>query len=135
MPNPLSAVLRHRFPQHFYEGLSGREIGHPLLLSAASATSLAQNIRHSISLYPVPNSRMAGRGRRVPFHVFLAELVRHGPDISLKGLQSAQEHPHGVRATVLGIIQALMLWRYTYQKNELHCGERKRARVGPARVE
>jgi hypothetical protein len=38
MPEPLSADIRRRFLRLFDEGLSGREIGRRLMISAASAT-------------------------------------------------------------------------------------------------
>mgnify|MGYP001822095432 CR=1 FL=1 len=37
MPNPLSADIRAGFEMLFAEGLTGREIGRRLMISAASA--------------------------------------------------------------------------------------------------
>ncbi len=116
MPNPLSADIRSRFRQLFDEGLSGREIGRRLMISAASASRLAQKIRQGVSLDPVPNRRKTGRRRLAPFHAFLIELIHQDPDITLKELQGALEHAHGVRASVSGIDQALRRLGYTYKK-------------------
>lgn len=116
MPNPLSADIRHRFRQLFDKGLSGREIGRRLLISAASASRLAQKIRQGVGLDPAPNPRKTGRGRLAPFHDFLIELIHQDPDITLKELQGALEHAHGVRASVSGINQALKRLGYTYKK-------------------
>ena len=38
MPNPLSADIRARFEVLFCQGLTGREIGRRLMISAASAS-------------------------------------------------------------------------------------------------
>lgn len=47
MPNPLSADIRSRFERLFAEGLSGREIGLRLMISAASASRLSQKLRRA----------------------------------------------------------------------------------------
>jgi hypothetical protein len=47
MPEPLSADIRSRFRRLYDEGLSGREIGRRLMISAASASRLAFGIAHS----------------------------------------------------------------------------------------
>ena len=57
MPNPLSSDIRIRFRQLYDKGLSGREIGRRLMISAASASRLAQKIRQGVSLDPAPNPR------------------------------------------------------------------------------
>ncbi len=72
MPNPLSADIRQRFRQLFDEGLSGREIGRRLLISAASASRPAQKIRQGVGLDPAPNPRKTGRGRLAPFQTSLS---------------------------------------------------------------
>jgi transposase len=100
MPKPLSADIRSRFRRLFDEGLSGREIGRRLMISAASASRLAQKIRRGVSLAPAPNRRKTGRGRLAPFHDFLIELIHQDPDITLRELTGALEHAHGVRASI-----------------------------------
>ncbi|WP_420883469.1 hypothetical protein [Aliiroseovarius conchicola] len=50
MPNPLSADIRMRFEKLFAEGLSGREIGRRLLISAASASRLSQKLKQGLNL-------------------------------------------------------------------------------------
>lgn len=57
MPNPLSADIRSRFERLFAEGLSGREIGLRLMISAASASRLSQKLRRGLRLTPAPNPR------------------------------------------------------------------------------
>lgn len=47
MPNPLSADIRARFELLFAQGLTGREIGRRLMISAASASRLSQFIPDS----------------------------------------------------------------------------------------
>lgn len=116
MPKPLSADIRSRFRRLFDEGLSGREIGRRLMISAASASRLAQKIRQGVSLAPAPNRRKTGRGRLAPFHDFLIELIHQDPDITLRELAGALEHAHGVRASISGVDQTLKRLGYTYKK-------------------
>jgi transposase len=116
MPKPLSDDIRSRFRRLFDEGLSGREIGRRLMISAASASRLAQKIRQGASLAPAPNRRKSGRGRLAPFHDFLIELIHQDPDITLRELASALEHAHGVRASISGVDQVLTRLGYTYKK-------------------
>lgn len=47
MPNPLSVDIRARYEVLFNEGLSGREISHRLLISAASASRLSQRLKRA----------------------------------------------------------------------------------------
>ncbi len=54
MPNPLSVDIRIRFRRLYDEGLSGREIGRRPMISAASASRLAQKIRQGVGLAPAP---------------------------------------------------------------------------------
>jgi transposase len=95
MPKPLSADIRSRFRRLFDEVLSGREIACRLMMSAATASRLAQKIRRGASLAPAPNRRETGRGRLAPFHDFLIELIHHDPDITLRELTGALEQAHG----------------------------------------
>ena len=55
MLNPLSADICRRFRRLFLESFSGREIGRRLMISAASASRLAQKIRQGASLAPAQN--------------------------------------------------------------------------------
>jgi transposase len=116
MPKPLSADIRSRFRRLFDEGLSGREIGRRLMISAASASRLAQKIRRGVSLAPALNPRKTGHGRLAPFHEFLIELIHQDPDITLRELTGALEHAHGVRASNSGVDQMLKRLGYTYKK-------------------
>lgn len=116
MPNALSADLRSRFCKLYDEGLTGREIGRRLMISAASASRLAQKIKCGVSLDPLPNRRKMGRGKLAPYSGFLIELVHQDPDITLSELRGALEHSHGIRASVSGIDQALRRLGYTYKK-------------------
>ena len=74
MPNLLSADIRRRFRQLFVEDFSGREIGRRLMISAASASRLAQRIRQGASLAPAANPRKTGRSRLAPSTVFWSNL-------------------------------------------------------------
>ena len=116
MPNALSADVRSRFRKLYDEGLTGREIGRRLMISAASASRFAQKIKRGVSLDPLPNQRKTGRGKLAPYSDFLIELAHQDPDITLSELQSALEHAHGVRSSVSGIDQALRRLGYTYKK-------------------
>lgn len=116
MPNALSADIRDRFRLLYGEGMSGREIGRRLMISAASASRLAQKIKRGVSLDPALNRRKTGCGKLAPFHDFLVELVHQDPDITLAELCDALEHAHGVRASVSGIDQVLRRLGYTYKK-------------------
>ena len=67
MPNPLSADIRARFEMLFAEGLTGREIGRRLMISAASASRLSQKLRQGLRLTPAWNPRNTGHGRLAPY--------------------------------------------------------------------
>lgn len=107
MANPLSADIRARFEVLFAEGLTGREIGRRLMISAASASRLSQKLRRGLRLIPTPNPRNTGHGRLAPYHDFLIELIHQDPDIALKELQGTLVDAHNVAAPVLGIDQVL----------------------------
>ena len=115
MPNPLSADIRARFEVLFAEGLTGREIGRRLKISAASASRLSQKLKQGLRLTPAQNPRNTGHGRLAPYHGFLIELIRQDPDITLKELQGALADAHDVTASVSGIDQALKRLGYTYK--------------------
>ena len=116
MPNPLSVDSRTRFEHLFAEGLSGREIGRRLMISAASASRLSQKLKQGLRLTPAVNPRNTGRGRLAPYHDFLVELIHQDPDITLKELQGAMADAQGVTASVSGIDQALKRLGYRYKK-------------------
>ena len=71
MPNPLSADIRTRFQKLFAEGLTGREIGHRLMISAASASRLSQKLKQGMDLAPARNPRNTGRGSLAHYYGFL----------------------------------------------------------------
>ena len=48
MPNPLSAGIRARFELLFEQGLTGRETGRCLAISAASASRLGQKLKRGL---------------------------------------------------------------------------------------
>ena len=116
MPNPLSADIRARFEVLFAEGLSGREIGRRLMISAASASRLSRKLKQGLGLTPAKNPRNTGHGRLTPYHDFLIELIHQDPDITLKELQGALAEAHGLTASVSGIDQALKRVGYTYKQ-------------------
>ena len=62
MPNPLSADIRARFEVLFSQGLTGREIGRRLMISAASASRLSQKLKQGLGLTPADNPRNTGYG-------------------------------------------------------------------------
>ena len=62
MPNPLSADIRARFELLFAQGLTGREIGRRLMISAASASRLSQKLKQGLRLTPADNPRNTGYG-------------------------------------------------------------------------
>ncbi len=116
MPNPLSADIRARFEALFAQGLTGREIGRRLIISAASASRLSQRLKRGLRLTPADNPRNTGHGRLAPYHDFLIELINQYPDITLRELQGALADAHDVAASVSGIDQALKRLGYTYKK-------------------
>lgn len=121
MPNPLSADIRARFEALFAQGLTGRQIGRRLMISAASASRLSRKLKQGLRLTPAENPRNTGHGRLAPYHDFLVELIHQDPDITLKELQGALADAHDVTASIPGIDQALKRLGYTYKK-EPHCG-------------
>ena len=121
MPAPLSPDIRIRFQALYNEGLSAREIGRRLLISAATAVRFADRLRHTGNLKPAANSRRQGHGRLVPYEGFFAELVEQDPDITLKELQAALLEAHGVQASLSGIDVVLRRLDLTYKK-EPHRG-------------
>jgi transposase len=116
MPNALSADVRSRFEVLYREGLSGREAGRRLIISAASASRLAQRIKRGNDLEPAVNPRKTGKGKLAPYSDFFVELVEQDPDITLAELKAALHHAHGVCASISGIDQALRRLGYTYKK-------------------
>lgn len=113
MPNALSADIRARFEVLFAQGLTGREIGGRLMISAVSASRLSQKLRQGLRLLPAENPRNAGRGRLAPYQDFLIALIYQDPDITLRELQGALAEAHGLTASVSGIDQALQRLGYT----------------------
>ena len=116
MPAPLSPDIRNRFEVLYQEGLSAREIGRRLLISAATAVRYAACLRKTGNLMPAANSRRQGHGRLVPYEGFFAELVKQAPDITLKELQAALLKAHGVQASLSGIDVVLRRLDLTYKK-------------------
>lgn len=116
MPAPLSPDIRNRFQVLHREGLSAREIGRRLLISAATAVRFADRLRRTGDLAPAVNSRRQGHGRLVPYEGFFAELVEQDPDITLKELQAALLEAHGVQASLSGIDVVLRRLDLTYKK-------------------
>lgn len=116
MPNPLSADIRTRFEVLFSEGLTGREIGRRLMISAASASRLSRKLKQGLRLTPARNPRNEGHGKLALYHDFQIELIHQDPDITLKELQGALADAHDVTASVSGIDQALKRLGYTYKK-------------------
>jgi transposase len=109
-------TIRVRFEKLFAEGLTGRGVDRRLMISAASASRLAQKLKRGLRLTPAENPRNTGRGRLAPYHDFLTELIHQDPDITLKALPGALADAHGVTASVSGIDQVLKRLGYTYKK-------------------
>ena len=126
MPNALSADVRSRFEILYREGLSGREAGRRLIISAASASRLAQRIKRGSGLEPAVNPRKTGKGKLAPYSDFFVELVEQDPDITLAELKATLQHAHCVCASISGIDQALR--RLGYQSPVAVASQRKRAR-------
>ena len=120
MPEPLFADIRSRFRRLYDEGLSGREIGRRLMISAATASRLVQKIRRGVSLAPALNRRKTGRGRLAPFHDFLIELIHQDPDITLRELTGALEDAHGCGRRSRGSTRRSRGWA-TRTRKEPHC--------------
>ena len=116
MPTPLSLDIRNRFQVLHREGLSAREIGRRLLISAATAVRFAASLRRTGGLSPKANPRRRGHGRLVPYEGFFVELVEQDPDITLKELQAALLDAHDVQASLSGIDVVLRRLDLTYKK-------------------
>ena len=54
MPNPHCADIRTRLELLFAQGLTGREIGRRLMISAASASHLPQELKRGLRLMRCP---------------------------------------------------------------------------------
>ena len=63
MPNPLSADIRARLEVLFAKGLTGREIGRRLMISAAFASRLSPTLKQGLCLSPAKTPRNTGHGR------------------------------------------------------------------------
>ena len=87
MPNPLSTDIRARFELLSVQGLTGREIGGRVMISAASASRLSQKLKRGLSLTPADTPRNTGHGRLAPYYDFLVELIHQDLDITLRELQ------------------------------------------------
>lgn len=96
MPNPLTADIRARYELLFAQGLTGREIGRRLMISAASASRLSQRLKHGLRLTPADNPRNTGHEQLAPYHDFLTELIHQDSDITLRELQGALADAHDV---------------------------------------
>jgi transposase len=116
MPAALSSDIRHRFQVLHREGLSAREIGRRLLISAATAVRFADGLRRTGNLRPKANPRRRGHCRLVLYEGFFAELVEQDPDIILKELQAALLDAHSVQASLSGIDVVLKRLDLTYKK-------------------
>ena len=116
MPAPFSLDSRHRFQVLHQEGLSAREIGRSLLISAATAVRFAACLRQTGNLTPAANSRRQGHVRLVPHEGVFAELAGQDPDITLKELQAALLEAHGIQASRSGIDVVLRRFDLTYKK-------------------
>ena len=114
MPNPLSTDIRERFCRLYAGGLSGREAGRRLMISAASASGVVRRLKRGAGLQPEPNRRKTGRGKLAHWQDFLVELVTQDPDITLAELRDALEHADGVLASLSGVDQALRRLGYTF---------------------
>ena len=99
MPNPLSLGIRRRFQKLYEQGLSAREAGRRLMISAATSARFGKKLREGAPLVPAENRRSRGKGRLAPYESFFEELVSQDPDITLRELRGALEDAHGGRPT------------------------------------
>ena len=117
MPAPLSLDIRRRFQRLVGQGLSGREAGRQLLISAASASRLGRKIARGESLEPAPSGGRKGGGKLAPHHDFLIELVTQDPDITLFELRDALKDAHDLQVHHSAIGYALGRLGFTYKKS------------------
>ena len=97
MPAPLSFDIRHRFQRLIKKGVSGREAGRRLLISAASASRLGSKIANGEDLTPKPSGGRKGGGKLAGHHDFLIELIEQDPDITLFELRDALASAHDLK--------------------------------------
>ena len=71
MPAPLSPDIRNRFQVLHREGLSAREIGRRLLISAATAVRFADRLRRTGDLAPAATHDVRATGGLCPTRVSL----------------------------------------------------------------
>ena len=116
MPAPLSLDIRHRFQRLIKKGVSGREAGRRLLISAASASRLGNKIANGEDLTPKPSGGRKGGGKLAGHHDFLIELVEQDPDITLFELRDALASAHDLKVHHSAIGYALERLGFTYKK-------------------
>ena len=117
MPAPISLDLRRRFQRCLEAGLSGREAGRRLMISAATASRLGKKIRQGDGLAPAKSGRPPGWGKLAPHKGFLVELVEQDPDITLSELRDALAEAEGVHVHLSAISRALKRFGFTYKKS------------------
>ena len=127
MGKPYSMDLRERVVAHVEAGHSCRAAARVFGVSASTAVRLAAAQRLQGHVAPKPQGRAPGTaGKLAAHHVFLLELVRAEPDITLKELAGALAEAHGIRVQLSSVHRALRRAGYSYKKRT----DRDRAHKG-----
>jgi transposase len=121
MCKPYSMDLRERLVAYVEAGHSCRAAARVYDVSPSTAVRLAAAQRERGDLAPKPQGRAPGTAGKLAAHqVFLLELVRAEPDITLKelagALAGALAEAHEVRVQLSSVHRALLRAGYSYKK-------------------
>lgn len=125
MGKPYSMDLRECIVAYVEAGHSCRAAARVFGVSASTAVRLAAAQRERGDISSKPQGRAPGTaGKLVAHQVFLLEVVRAEPDITLKELAGALAEAHGVKVQLSSLHRALRRAGYSYKKR----ADRDRAR-------
>ena len=117
MGRPYLTDLRQRIVAYVEAGHSCRAAARVYGVSASTAVRLAAAQRERGDVSPKPQGRASGTvGKLAAHQMFLLEVVRAEPDITLKELAGALAEAHGVMAQLSSLHRALRRAGYSYKK-------------------
>ena len=109
--------LRERLVAYVEAGHSCRAAARLFAVSASTAVRLAAAQRERGDVRPMPQGRAPGAAGKLALHrAFLLEIVRAGPDITLKELAGALAEAHGVRVQLSSLHRTLRRAGHSYRK-------------------
>jgi transposase len=112
-----SMGLRERIVAYVEAGQSCGAAARLFAVSASTAVRLAAAQRERGDVSPMPQGRAPGTAGKLAAHqMFLLEIVRAEPDITLKELAGALAEAHGVKVQLSFLHRALQRAGYSYKK-------------------